>query len=239
MSTRGCVAIGTPAKWRGVYNHWDSYPSGLGSAVWQHLQTIFKDGETFEAFACELLTYDDWRTYLNNGICEYCGKRTTQPHTISGVIFMREEKFKTKEETRRYYRSLPAWQGREADIEKAVRLEWQIQQNIKRTGYPDPEATYHQHDTRPVEEQQITSDNPDPLFIEWIYVIDPEAAKFHVLVRSGKSKPSTITLGGEWCVPDGNGRWDYGHCIYWHESVGSFSVDGPEPDWARLEAEPS
>ena len=44
MSTRGCVAIGTPDAWRGVYNHYDSYPTGLGSAVWHHIQELLKEG---------------------------------------------------------------------------------------------------------------------------------------------------------------------------------------------------
>jgi hypothetical protein len=31
MSTRACVAIEEKnGKWKGVYNHWDGYPSGLG-----------------------------------------------------------------------------------------------------------------------------------------------------------------------------------------------------------------
>ncbi len=237
MSTRGSVAIGTPSNWRGVYNHWDSYPTGLGRDVWQHLQEVLANGTSLEEFARELLTYDDWRAYLNRGICEYCGKRTSQPHTISGVIACRtDKKFETKAEMREYYRSLPAWKGRESDIARAVKLEWQIRDNVARTGYPDPEVKYHEHDTRPVEEQHITSDNPDPLFIEWVYVIDPSAGTFHVLANNGKSTPATATLKGEWCRSDGNGRWDYGHCVYWHDLVGSFPIGGPEPDWQALEA---
>ena len=237
MSTRGCVAIGSPTHWRGVYNHWDSYPTGLGQSVWQHLHTILKEGKTLEDFACELLTYDDWRAYLNRGICEYCGKRTTQPHTISGVISGRTDKrFKTKAEMRRYYQSLPAWRGRDAEIERAIKLEWQIRKAIERTGFPDPEVKYHQHDTRPVEDQHITSENPDPLFIKWAYVIDPATATLHVLAHNGKSKPTETPLKGEWCRSTGEGRWDYGHCVYWHNLVASFPLNGPEPDWNALEA---
>jgi hypothetical protein len=238
MSTRGCVAIGTPSKWRGVYNHWDSYPTCLGRAVWEHLQTTLKNGKTLEEFARELLTYDDWRAYLNQGICEYCGKRTTQPHSISGVIFSPRsgEKFKTKAAMRRFYRALPAWRGRDAEIEKTVETEWRIRENIKRTGHPDPKATYHEHATRPVDEQHITSDSPDPLFIEWVYIIDPASATFHVLAHNGKSNPANARCVGESCRPDGDGRWDYGHCVYWHELVGHFPLNGTAPDWEKLEA---
>lgn len=190
MSTRGCVAIGTPEKWRGVYNHWDSYPTGLGQEVWQQLKTLLNEGKALEEFSHELLSYDDWRAYLAKGLCEYCGKRTTQPHSISGAIFLREEKFSTKAEMRDYYGTLPAWQGRDADTEAMVSREWKIRESIERTGYPDPETKYHEHDIRPVEEQQITSENPDPLFIEWVYVIDPQSATFCVLGHNGQARRS-------------------------------------------------
>jgi hypothetical protein len=236
VSTRGCVAIGTPACWRGVYNHWDSYPTGLGKTVWDHLQALLGSGKTLEQFAGELLRYDDWRAYLRKGICEYCGKRTTQPHSISGVVSLREEKFKSKAAIRRYYRSVPAWRCHDKEIEAAIRREWQIRANVQRTGYPDPRAIYHEHDLRPVKEQQITSDNPDPLFIEWVYVVEPKARTFFVLSHRGQPTPSGNLPVGESPQPVGNGRWDYGHCIYWHELAGSFPIDGSEPNWAKLEA---
>ncbi len=50
MSTRGSVAIGTPKNWRGVYNHWDSYPTGLGRSIWQHLQETLTNGKTLNDF---------------------------------------------------------------------------------------------------------------------------------------------------------------------------------------------
>jgi hypothetical protein len=123
MSTRGCVAIGTPAHWRSVYKHWDSYPTGLGQELWIHLQTLLNEGKNLNDFAREILSFDDWRAYLNRGICEYCGKRTTQPHSISGAIFLRDEEFSTKAEMRDHYGALPAWQGREAEIENMVSRE--------------------------------------------------------------------------------------------------------------------
>jgi hypothetical protein len=235
MSTRGCVAIGTPEKWRGVYNHWDSYPTGLGEAVWQHLQQFLAGGRTLDEFAAELLSYDDWRAYLNKGVCEYCGKRTTQPHSISGAICLRHDKYATKKDMRDYYRSLPAWRGRDAEIERMVQLEWMIRERIERTGFPDPDAKYHEHDTRPVEEQHVTSDNPDPLFIEWVYVIDPSSGTFHVLAHNGQARLTVPLPPGEWCRKDTAGRWNYGHCVYWHELVDSFPIRGSEPDWSSIQ----
>jgi hypothetical protein len=34
MSTRAAIAVGTPEKWEGIYQHWDGYPAGLGKALW-------------------------------------------------------------------------------------------------------------------------------------------------------------------------------------------------------------
>jgi len=48
MSTRGCIArVGgkEPLKFRGVYHHWDSYPSGLGRTLFRLWNTHFK-GDT-------------------------------------------------------------------------------------------------------------------------------------------------------------------------------------------------
>ena len=238
MSTRGCVAIGTPEAWRGVYNHFDSYPTGLGCAVWHHLQELLKEGKTREAFARDLLSYDDWRAYLAKGICEYCGKRTSQPHSISGVIFMRKEEFTTKDEMRRHFQSLPAWKGRIVEIDRMIQAEWQIRDNIARTGYPDPRVKHHKHETGSAENRHITSEAADPLFIEWVYVLDPKAGTLHVLTHTGHSKPNGRLPEGVWSRPTGNGRWDYGHCVYWHERVGSYLLNGPEPDWAALERAP-
>lgn len=50
MSTRGCIARldrRTPVEFRGVYHHWDSYPSGLGQALFHIRNRDFgRDTET-------------------------------------------------------------------------------------------------------------------------------------------------------------------------------------------------
>ena len=74
MSTRGVVALAQGDDWVGVYNHSDSYPTGLGRAVWAHLQS-----EGVAKVQEKMLQFDDWRAYLAGGLCEYCGeKRFTQ-----------------------------------------------------------------------------------------------------------------------------------------------------------------
>jgi len=213
MSTRGCVAIGTPGSWRGVYNHWDSYPTGLGRKLWDHLHP---DGKLrdLNTFAQELLQYGDWREYLNNGICPYCGKRAGQPHSIGGQI-------------------CEAYVLHNLDPDE-------YQRYIQKYGYPDPDAKYHQHGNGP--EDQITSDAPDPLFIEWVYVVNPKTRRLFVLARKYVPMPSDFSLPDEqtWCVlietPEGKAWW-YPGCsaAYRHILVAAVDLQGPEPDWEAIE----
>ena len=96
MSTRGVVAVGNLRHWRGVYNHSDSYPTWLGRQLYEHLTEALRNGKTLEEVGRNLLLFDDWRNYLNGGICEYCGKLTGQPHSISGVLMIGTRKHRGK-----------------------------------------------------------------------------------------------------------------------------------------------
>ena len=239
MSTRGCVAIKTKSGWRGIYNHSDSYPTGLGKELWEHLKE--KD---LNKFAEELLHYDDWRNYLAGGVCPYCGRRgLSQPHSIASAIWNREfgkvrypdfgtGRFKTKQEMRDYYRSLPAWRGCEEEIEREIEQEWEVRRNIRRTGFPDPEAKYHKHAPLDLPKQQITSENPDPLFIEWVYVVEPKQRTMEIFTNQG-----FITHGPAGIEPtlSEDGYFDYGHCKYRHVCVAKVSLDYAEPDWDFIE----
>jgi len=42
MATRGCIARKVNDGFRGVYHHWDSYPEGLGKALWDLYHGYFK-----------------------------------------------------------------------------------------------------------------------------------------------------------------------------------------------------
>jgi len=42
MSTRSCIARLTgPNAFKGVYHHWDGYPSALGATLWRLYRTVF------------------------------------------------------------------------------------------------------------------------------------------------------------------------------------------------------
>jgi hypothetical protein len=55
MSTRACVARKTgPTTFRGVYHHWDGYPTALGSTLWKLYRGHFKrDLESMLTFLIE------------------------------------------------------------------------------------------------------------------------------------------------------------------------------------------
>lgn len=188
MGTRGCVAVGNPNKWIGLYNHWDSYPSGLGADVWEEWKRNSNLPE-------ELLKYDDWRSYLAGGICEYCGKKRGQPHSIT------------------------------------------VNEHTNRPG-GDPDALYHKHNEGNPSEHHITNENPDPLFLEWIYILNKDERKIHILAHvsmkgyKSESARSNRSTGGPFLLE--NGYWDYGHCAFKHELVYTLSMDDPEPDWSEV-----
>ncbi|MEM2174236.1 MAG: hypothetical protein QXI58_01230 [Candidatus Micrarchaeia archaeon] len=80
MATRGCVGVitgKTKNDWVGVYNHFDSYPEGLGIDLVQTIKKWLKGGKTLQEFCNELLKYSDWKHFKNHGLCPYCGKITT------------------------------------------------------------------------------------------------------------------------------------------------------------------
>ena len=54
MSTRGFVGIGTPTDWDARYNHYDSYPTGLGAEVWATAQNFLHNDCHLRGFAHRL-----------------------------------------------------------------------------------------------------------------------------------------------------------------------------------------
>lgn len=155
MSTRGCVAIGMPLEWKGVYNHYDSYPKGLGRDVWNILQHMPVD-----VFCDKLLKYESWAAFL------------------------------------------------------AGELQNDYNHNL--------------------DQEYITSVNPDPLYIEWVYIVDSKNNMLHVLAskRVGCddwSKPSLYPP-----IMRKNRVVDYGRFSYKHILTASVKLDSPEPDWEKM-----
>lgn len=223
MGTRGSVAVRQPGGgWRGVYNQFDSYPTGLGVDVYQEAK---KKG--LKKFARDLLKFGDWREYLSDGICEFCGKKVGQPHTIEGTICGytgtdylgdRQKKLeaKTVEELTEVLRT--TLDGAFAGMAEfnAIR-QWPIIQNLKKTGYPDPDGLHHKHGQGP--RDHMTDKDVDALYIEWVYVLDP--AEDVIEVWKSRSVKGKVRKSG---VSE-----------YEHIKVTTIPMKGPAPDWEKVE----
>jgi hypothetical protein len=192
MSTRGCVAVKTGKSWRGVYNHSDSYPQGLGAALHEYL--LITD---LKKFAKDLIRYDDWRDYLNGGVCKYCGGiGLGQPHSISGVI----------------HESLNPGQDK----------------------YPDPERKYHKHEYSGVERNKIRANivpknaKYEALFIEWVYVVDPENRMIDILESvKGKGQHKNTSDDGKRTWMSDNYEWRKVKTVFIDDQI----------DWVKIEHE--
>jgi hypothetical protein len=145
MGTRGSVAWKrSNGTWTGVYNHFDSYPEGLGSELW---------------------------------------------HTLEGMQF-----------------DIP---GLIAKLKKVRRWE-NLNDHIDRKVDPD---------------NKLFNPRKDPLYIEWVYVLDP----IHKLLEvwTNVSVPITKKIAD---VED----YDRVGCRYTHVKVATIKVGDAEPDWEKI-----
>jgi hypothetical protein len=225
MSTRGSVAwCLSDGSALGVYNHSDSYPTGLGADVFEVARRL-----GIASLIAELLQYGDWRELASGGVCQYCGKKTGQPHSISGLIVgasayaahggrqgfvsMRKEQSKGKPEIWEQY-------------EKEIAALDAVEANRKKTGYPDPEAKHHQHGDNAKDQF-----NPflDPLFMEWVYVLDPVRNLIEVWA-SARHDPQVLRgyRSSGRSVPCGSGA------SYTHVLAAEVPLDS-QPDWKAME----
>lgn len=238
MSTRGFVGIGTAEQFNGRYNHFDSYPTGLGPEVWATVQQFLHDGQHLRGFAKLLLSYTDWRQMTTSGICEYCGQRSGQPRSSTSLIFGSTDADSLPTlaaliEAKRALASQHEWPlHQRRRIPEDAALEWSIIENRRRTGYPDPEAKYHGHDADNPKDSAITPENVDWLFMEWAYIIDPDRQMLHVMVGCIET-PITYTVN----IIRANGsqeRWT-NKKRYTGAVVGSYDLTASEPDWRRVQ----
>ena len=85
MGTRGIIARPAGDTWAGVYHHWDSYPSGLGKALWDMAHGPF-DGRLRDMMHTLLDEHrGGWSTIVNKDWDKAPGFREydpTQPNIL-------------------------------------------------------------------------------------------------------------------------------------------------------------
>jgi hypothetical protein len=207
----------------GVYNHHDSYPTGLGREVFEKAREL-----GVANLIAALQALGDWRQLASGSVCQYCGKTAGQPHSISGVIagaanyagYGGRDQFVALR--KRQAKGNPAlWQS----YEKEIALIAQIEADREKTGYPDPAARHHQHGEGAAEQF-----NPflDPLFMEWVYVLDPARNLIEVWA-SAEHEPRKLRgfTGSGRSVACGSGA-HYTHVL------AAEVILAAEPDWQAI-----
>ncbi|CCF85388.1 hypothetical protein [Nitrolancea hollandica] len=170
MGTRGAIARAQGDGWSGRYHHWDSYPTGLGRSLWNHLHGHFGgDVEKMTAFFID-----------------------QHPAGWSTVV--------------------------EADLNIEPGF---IEYPRRHSDHPG-QAECYCHGDRSEEAQDLTSENGDPCFIEWVYVISPT----HLTVLAGVAAATDDPTAR---------RGEYGTVPYRHALVGVYPLDGEAPNWEEVE----
>lgn len=172
MSTRGCMAVKTEYGWRGIYHHWDSYPSSLGKELWDFIKQSGVEA-------------------ITDVIKQHPGGFSSFPSECYCHSEFAERDGSCAEDSPFYREDAPC--------------------GIK--------------DSR---------DNPDPLFMEWVYVIDPNEHTMTILTSQGDIKTEGEPRSGGPVKRDDE-YWDYGNCAFRHVEVAKVDLDGDEPDWEKME----
>jgi len=200
VSTRSCIAQWLPGshRWRGVYHHWDGYPSGLGCYIFRAIRYRFKDVQSFLDYA---LAHDGGWSHIYPAAVV-----TASPK--GGETFGRARRpqcychgyFATRDEIRPGH-GMGIIEGCECREKPYI------------PGQGDPPSC-------------------DPLSIEWVYVLDPETRTMTILEAYGEDIPGTVAW---WTLrPDGT-REAQPQRAYRHRLRDVVALDGPEPDWWRME----
>lgn len=89
-------------------------------------------------------------------------------------------------------------------------------------------------------EMIIKSEQPDPLFHEFVYILRPEEKKMTILEHKDYGDKYTPNLengkNNKAVGENENGKIiDYGHCIYGYKKLADIDLLGAEPNWEELE----
>lgn len=255
MSTRGAIAYRAGDGWEGVYNHSDSYPTGLGKELWAFInggRLAFSD-ETAEAHGAQALVdlikvtpqgfsaFDAInRTKVERALATYAAD---SPYRDTMVQMYGDGRF---------------------DGPHGAYTSTELQGTEPLRGcYPDPvgwkrETRYGV--TEPNSMEPCGDTTCDPLFMEWVYVIDADAQIMTILASRSvevdgpghdmfRHKDRDTIKGGcnlmFDCSPTRTpGRsyrpshWVKDHTPetrYRHEVMAQVSLTGDEPDWGAIE----
>jgi hypothetical protein len=214
MSTRSVIARKTKSGFKGVYHHWDGYPSGLGATLFEVRNKVF-GGDT-----ARMLRYlidqhpagwstinTDWqfpegsRPDHNTQICKVCGRMNWEHY-------------------RQYYKA--SFTDIPSEWERAGRPEPPEGSEIQVLGHQA------QHDEQPTGPEpfndgawEVTEKNASGSGCEYAYVFDGNGTmEIQSSYHSGGDK-----MIGAFGVGDEKATW---------RTIAVVNLDGDEPDWDNL-----
>ena len=76
--------------------------------------------------------------------------------------------------------------------------------------------------------------HPDPLYIEYVYVLDPRKHTMTILEMKDKPDFKAGEIRKKTFVDD-EGYTDYGNCAYKHVELITINLLGDEPNWDKIE----
>jgi len=225
MSTRGAIArLNGNGGFKGVYNHFDSYPEGLGRTLFKIYREVFnKDLKAMTKFliddhpagwstinGCDFSLPAGYRMWPNNNTpCKACGKENWRHY-------------------RQYYK--------EMNEELPPPESWSKENEVLVLGHgfvcpekpPTPPQCYC-HGERHEEAWEITEKNASSSGIEWVYAFNEEKNEMHILASyyDPNGKFAGKKMIGMFGFGDPNAVW---------KTVVVVDLNGDEPDWERIKA---
>jgi hypothetical protein len=216
VSTRGCVARKTgESSWKGVYEHFDAYPEGLGDTLWalyhgyfeRDLERMLKTLIDDHPAGWSSINEDaDWSQAPgfdehDKGPCAHIG--CSQPMWKHYA---------------QYYAAhgLPEPPHPEGN--------WSCLGHTFEADYSRPRRPQcYCHGDRSEEAWVVTEQNAAGSGVEYAYVFDVEKRQMHVL---SSYVPSGGKMVGMFGMGDPKSEW--------YDISGGIDLDGPEPDWGRI-----
>ena len=210
MSTRGAIARQTgPGRFSGVYHHWDSYPSGLGYTLYYAYREVF--GHSVERMLKFLIDQHPagWST-INGANWE---GRVGYHKSLSGPCAVCGEPYGEHLEW-------PAGKGPGQGVScvTQLRLGHLYQEDYSHVG---PQC--YCHGDRHEKPWEVTEKDAAGSGIEYVYVFDG-STKMRILSSYSEGRKVIGMFG----VGDPDSVW---------VEVAVVDLEGPEPDWKRLDEE--
>lgn len=216
MSTRSVIARKTQEGFRGVYHHWDGYPSGLGKTLFE-VRNRFYQGDTKRMLKYLIDDHSGGWSTINKDWTKPAGQRPDENTLLCQ---------KCGQESWRHYRQYykGGYSSALSDWERAGRPEPPEGSNILVLGHsverdeietgPEP----HGGKAEPTTEQ-----NASAVGCEWAYVFDGDGK---MEIQSSYRETGGKMIGAFGCG-DPKATW---------KTVAIIDLDAPEPNWEEIES---